>query len=81
MEEELEHIKSEERTLLEQLSGEGKGEGEGVRRRKREANGVEERKTLAEVQHRKAQLGKILFLSLLSDCRLHFREAFELLTT
>jgi hypothetical protein len=57
VEQELEDIDCEERTLLGHLAG---VEREGVRRIREDElkNGVGERKTLTEIQHRKAQLGK-----------------------
>lgn len=60
VEQELEDIDCEERTLLGHLVG---VEREGVRRIRRGRedelkNGVGERMTLTEIQHRKAQLGK-----------------------
>jgi hypothetical protein len=62
VEQELEDIKCEEKTLLGHLAG---VEMEGLRRRRRVMedqlkNGVGERKTLAEIQHRKAQLERHL---------------------
>ena len=72
MEEELEEIKTEEKTLLGHLS---EGQGEGVRRRRRGReveNGGGGGKTLAEVQHRKAQLGKTLVLILAYNVGTHY---------
>ena len=72
VEEELEEIKTEEKTLLGHLS---EGQGEGVRRRRRGReveNGGGGGKTLAEVQHRKAQLGKTLVLILAYNVGTHY---------